>query len=288
MTAQILDGKVASEAIRQEVAAQVAALVAGGGSAPGLATVLAGDDPASVWYVGSIGRQARRVGMSWQDVRVDPAQGDAGLRRTIEALNADSAVSGVIVMLPLPAPLTLGSVAEVLSPEKDVDGITVQNAGRLTLGMPALVPCTPAGGVELLKRNGIALQGKEVVVVGRSNIVGKPLAQLLLAEHATVTICHSRTQDLTAVCRRADVVCAAVGQPRLITAEHVKPSAVVLDFGTNPTADGKLVGDVDYGPVSEMAGWISPVPGGTEVMTTAILLRQTLLAATARSAGASS
>ena len=279
MTAQLLDGRAASEAVRREVAEAVAARVASGGAAPGLATVLAGDDPASVWYVGSIGRAARRAGMTWRDVRIDPGSGDAALRSEIESLNRDPSVHGVIVMLPLPAPLSLAAVAEVLDPRKDVDGITVENAGRLALGTPTLVPCTPAGGLELLKRNGIALAGKEAVVVGRSNIVGKPLAQLLLMEHATVTLAHSRTADLAAVCRRADVVCAAVGKPGLITAQHVRPGAVVLDFGTNPTSDGKLVGDVDLPAVSEVASWVSPVPGGTEVMTTAILLRATLQAA---------
>jgi methylenetetrahydrofolate dehydrogenase (NADP+) / methenyltetrahydrofolate cyclohydrolase len=279
MPAQILRGRAAATTLRQEVAEGVAALVAAGNSAPGVATILAGDDPGSAWYVGSIGRAAGEAGMVWRDVRVDPESGDPGLRAAIHELNADPTIHGVIVMLPLPAPLSQSVVAEQLDPAKDVDGITATNAGRLLLGMPGFLPCTPEGGIELLRRNGISLMGKNAVVLGRSAIVGKPLALLLLAEHATVTICHTRTRDLAEECRRADVLCAAVGKPGLVTADMVKPGAVVLDFGTTPSADGKLQGDVDYAGVKEVAGWISPVPGGTEAMTTAILLRNTLLSA---------
>jgi methylenetetrahydrofolate dehydrogenase (NADP+)/methenyltetrahydrofolate cyclohydrolase len=182
-------------------------------------------------------------------------------------------------MLPLPAPLSLSTVAEHLDPAKDVDGITTVNTGRLTLGVPQLVPCTPLGGIELLKRNGIAIAGAEAVVFGRSNIVGKPLALMLLAEHATVTLVHTRTRDPETVCRRADIVCAAVGKPGLITAAMVKPGATVLDFGTTPNDAGKLQGDVDFAFVSQVAGWLTPMPGGTEQMTTAMLMRQTLQAA---------
>jgi methylenetetrahydrofolate dehydrogenase (NADP+) / methenyltetrahydrofolate cyclohydrolase len=279
VAAQLLDGRAAAEAIRAEVAAGVQAFTAAQGHPPGLATLLAGDDPGSAWYVRSIGRAARAAGMQWRDVRLDTAGGDTALRATIGELNADRLVHGVIVLLPLPAPLSLGVVAEGLDPAKDVDGITTASAGRLALGEPGLRPATPLGGVELLKRNNIPLVGAEAVVLGRSNIVGKPLALLLLAEHATVTLCHTRTRDLAAVCRRADILCAAVGRPGLVTADMVNPGAVVLDFGTTPNAAGKLVGDVDVEPVRQVAGWISPVPGGTESVTTAILLRNTLEAA---------
>ena len=278
MTAVLLDGRTHSNALRREVAEGVAARVAEGKGAPGLATVLAGEDPGSVWYVGSIGRAAQRAGMTWRDVRVTPAGGDAALRAALHELNVDREVHGVIVMLPLPEPLSAAVVAEQLDPEKDVDGITSANAGRLVLGVPGLFPCTPLGGVELLKRSGVELAGVEAVVVGRSTIVGKPLALMLLAEHATVTLCHTRTRNVAEVCRRADILCAAVGKPGLITGEWVKPGATVVDFGTEPGEDGRLVGDVDAG-VAEVAGRLSAIPGGTEQMTLAMLLRNTLEAA---------
>lgn len=283
VTATILDGRAAAQSVRESVTSRVAARVLADKTVPGIATVLAGDDPASAWYVRSIGKQAKAAGMTWRDVRLDPTGGDSALRATIDSLNADRAIHGVIVMIPLPEPLSAGVVAEHLSPAKDVDGITTANAGRLAVGLPALVPSTPLGGVELLRRNGIALAGAEAVVIGRSAIVGKPLALMLLAEHATVTMCHSRTRDLAAVCRRADILCAAAGKPGLVTGDMVKPGAVVVDFGTTPVAGGRLVGDVDIASVSPVAGALSPVPGGTEVMTTAMLLQQTLLAAEAQS-----
>jgi methylenetetrahydrofolate dehydrogenase (NADP+)/methenyltetrahydrofolate cyclohydrolase len=278
LTAPLLDGRAAAEAVRGEVTQAVAARVAAGQAAPGLATVLAGDDPASAWYVGSIGRQAKRAGIAWRDVRVDPKGGDAALRAALHELNADPNVHGVIVMLPLPAPLTSETVAEQLDPEKDVDGITSTSMGRLALGLDGLFPCTPAGGIELLKRSGVQLVGTEAVVVGRSAIVGKPLALMLLAEHATVTLCHTRTRDLAEVCRRADLLCAAVGKPGLIGPDMVKPGATVVDFGTTPGEGGKLVGDVDPA-VADVAGRLAAIPGGTELVTTAMLLRNTLRAA---------
>ena len=281
MTAELLDGRAAADAVRREVTEAVAARAADGKAAPGLATVLAGDDPASVWYVGSIGRQAKRAGIVWSDVRVDPKGGDPALRAALHELNENDAVHGVIVMLPLPAPLTSATVAEQLDPEKDVDGITSTNVGRLALGLPGLYPCTPLGGIELLKRSGVKLVGAEAVVVGRSAIVGKPLALLLIAGHATVTVCHTRTREAEAVYRRADLLCAATGKPGLITREMVKPGATVIDFGTTPGPDGKLVGDVAP-DVAEVAGRLSPIPGGTEQMTTAMLLRNTLEAARRR------
>ena len=277
-TATLLDGRAHSTVILREVAEGVAARVAEGKRAPGLATILAGGDPGSVWYVGSIGTKAKRAGMTWRDVRVTPSGGDPALRAALHELNVDCEVHGVIVMLPLPDGLHASTVAEQLDPEKDVDGITSMNAGRLVLGVPGLFPCTPLGGVELLKRSGVELVGAEVVVIGRSTIVGKPLALMLLAEHATVTLCHTRTKDLGAVCRRADIVCAAVGKPGLVKREWIRPGATVVDFGTSPGADGKLVGDVDP-KVAEVAGRMAAIPGGTELMTTAMLLRNTLEAA---------
>jgi len=211
-------------------------------------------------------------------VRVDPKGGDAAMRAALHELNENDAVHGVIVMLPLPAPLTSATVAEQLDPEKDVDGITSTNVGRLALGLPGLYPCTPLGGIELLKRSGVTLAGAEAVVVGRSAIVGKPLALMLIAEHATVTVCHTRTRDPAAVYGRADLLCAATGKPGLITQEMVKPGATVIDFGTTPGPDGTLLGDVAPEVVG-VAGRLSPIPGGTELMTTAMLLRNTVEAA---------
>jgi methylenetetrahydrofolate dehydrogenase (NADP+)/methenyltetrahydrofolate cyclohydrolase len=267
--------------VRAEVAAGVADLRAAAGVTPGLAVLLAGDDPASLSYVRAIVRQAEGAGIDARLVTLDPGVGDAGLRRELEALNADPSVHGVIVQLPLPAPLTQGAVDEALDPRKDVDGITPENAGRLLLGRPYLVPATPLGGMELLRRHAIDPTGMEAVVVGRSAVLGKPLALLLLQANATVTVCHTRTRDLAATCRRADLLCAATGRPGLVTGEMVKPGAVVLDFGTSPGPDGTLVGDVDFPAAAPVASWITPVPGGTGAVTTAVLLRNTLLAARA-------
>ena len=281
MAAQLLDGRATSRAVLAEVATGAAALRAATGVPPGVAIVLAGDDPASRSYARAIVRQAEGAGSSARLVHVDPGAGDDGLRREIEALNADPAVQGVIVQLPLPEPLTQRAVSETLDPAKDVDGITPLNAGRLFLGQPGLVPATPLGGMELLRRYGIDPTGMEAVVVGRSVVLGKPLALLLVQANATVTVCHTRTREREAICRRADLLCAATGRPGLISREMVKPGAVVLDFGTTPGPDGKLVGDVDFAAVSEVASWITPVPGGTGAMTTAVLLRNTLDAARA-------
>ena len=281
MPATLLDGSAIARAVRAEVAAGVAALQAAGGVTPGLTVVLVGEDPASRSYARSIVRQAEGAGIRAGLLAPDPAAGDAGLRREIEALNADPAVHGVIVQLPLPPPLTLEAVSGALDPAKDVDGITPANAGRLLLGQSGLVPATPLGGLELLRRYGIDPAGMRATVVGRSVVLGKPLALLLLAANATVTVCHTRTRDLAEACRGADLLCAASGRPGLVTAEMVKPGAVVLDFGTAPGPDGSMVGDVDFAAAREVAGWITPVPGGTGAMTTAVLLRSTLDAARA-------
>jgi methylenetetrahydrofolate dehydrogenase (NADP+)/methenyltetrahydrofolate cyclohydrolase len=279
--AQLLDGRATSRAVLAEVAAGAAALLTATGVTPGLAILLAGDDPASRSYARSIVRQAEGAGIRARLVPVDPSAGDDGLHREIGALNADPATHGVIVQLPLPEPLTQRAVSETLDPAKDVDGITPVNAGRLFLGQPGLVPATPLGGMELLRRYGIDPTGMEAVVVGRSVVLGKPLALLLVQANATVTVCHTRTLEREAICRRADLLCAATGRPGLISREMVKPGAIVLDFGTTPGPDGKLVGDVDFAAASEVASWITPVPGGTGAMTTAVLLRNTLDAARA-------
>jgi methylenetetrahydrofolate dehydrogenase (NADP+)/methenyltetrahydrofolate cyclohydrolase len=277
--AQLLDGGAAARAVQAEVAAGVKRLQATAGIVPGLATVMGGDDPASRGYVRAIARAAERVGMRCRQVTVDPGAGDDGLRQTIYDLNADAQTHGVIVLLPLPAPLTTAAAAEALDPRKDVDGITPANLGRLALGQPGLVPSTALGGMELLRAHGIDVTGMDATVVGRSAIVGKPLALLLLNANATVTVCHTRTRDLAALCRRADLLCVATGRPGLVTREMVKPGTIVLDFGTNWLPDGRVVGDVDFEAVQEVAGWISPVPGGADRMTAAVLLRNALRAA---------
>jgi methylenetetrahydrofolate dehydrogenase (NADP+) / methenyltetrahydrofolate cyclohydrolase len=249
---------------------------------PILAVVLVGDDPASRAYIGGIERACERVGLDCGLVELPAATTEAGLRAELVALNRRHEVCGVIVQMPLPAHLSPRVVAQTLAPEKDVDGITPTSAGRLALGLPALVPSTPAGGMELLRRNGVALAGRRAVVVGRSNVVGKPMALLLLREHATVTVCHSRTPDLAAVVREGDVVAVGAGRPGLITGDMLKPGAAVIDFGINFPGDGRnMVGDVDFASAVEVAGAISPVPGGTGPVTNMMLMRNTLIAARA-------
>jgi methylenetetrahydrofolate dehydrogenase (NADP+)/methenyltetrahydrofolate cyclohydrolase len=240
---------------------------------------MGGGDPGSRSYVRAIGRAAERAGMKHRGIELASGLDDAGLRDLLHSLNEDSGVHGVIVMLPLSAPLREATVAETLDPDKDVDGITAINAGRLVLRQPGLAPSTPLAGMELLRRYGLGVRGLNATVVGRSSILGRPLALMLLNESATVAICHTQTRDLAVECRRADLLCAATGKPGLITAGMVKPGAIVLDFGTSPDATGKLAGDVDFEAVREVAGWITTGPGGTGPMTTAMLLRNTLAAA---------
>jgi len=281
MAARVIDGKAVAAEIREQVAAGVRELGAATGHAPGLATVLVGDDPASKVYVASKRRQCAEVGMRSID-RELPA--DASIEELLAMgaeLNADDAVDGILVQLPLPGHLDQDQVIARIDPAKDVDGLTATSAGLLAQGRPGMVPCTPRGVLELLRRAGTALEGAEAVIVGRSILVGRPLASLLLGESATVTVCHSRTRDLSEVCRRADILVAAVGAPKLIGSEMVKPGATVIDVGTNRTGDG-LVGDVDFAPVSEVAGAITPVPGGVGPMTIAMLLSNTLDAARRR------
>jgi methylenetetrahydrofolate dehydrogenase (NADP+)/methenyltetrahydrofolate cyclohydrolase len=281
--ARLLDGKATAAAVRSDVAAGVERLRARG-VRPGLSVVLVGEDPASQVYVRNKDRAAQAAGFEVDTVRLPAGTSQAELEQVVARLNADAAVHGVLVQLPLPAGLDAERVVDALDPAKDVDGLTRDNVAALVMGRPGLVPCTPAGCVEILDRHDVDLSGKDVVIVGRSMLVGKPLAQLCLARHATVTVCHSRTRDLAAHCRRAEVLVAAVGRARMVQGDWVAPGAVVLDVGINRGADGKLCGDVDFEPARARAGAITPVPGGIGPMTIAMLLRNTALAA-ARSAG---
>jgi methylenetetrahydrofolate dehydrogenase (NADP+) / methenyltetrahydrofolate cyclohydrolase len=275
MGARIIDGKAVAARVREGVAREVAAMP----SKPGLATILVGDDPASAVYVRMKREDSAEVGI--ESFHHEPG-GDVApdaLAELIRSLNADERVHGILLQLPLPDHLDQDEFISLIDPAKDVDGLTAANAGLLLQGREeAMVPCTPAGVMELLRETGLELQGARAVVVGRSILVGKPLAQLLLGANATVTHCHSRTRDLPAVCREADVLIAAAGSPRLVTADMVRDGAVVIDVGTNRT-EGGLVGDVDFDAVRERAGAITPVPGGVGPMTRAMLLSNTLRAA---------
>jgi methylenetetrahydrofolate dehydrogenase (NADP+)/methenyltetrahydrofolate cyclohydrolase len=282
VSARVIDGKAVAAGVRKRVAAGVKEFAAArNGDIPGLATVLVGEDPASHVYVTNKRRQTEEVGMRsiHEELGADTPQEE--LLELLASLNRDETVDGILVQLPLPDQIDQDAVIEAIDPAKDVDGLTATSAGLLAQGRPGLVPCTPRGIVELIRHGGTEIEGAEAVIVGRSILVGRPLAALLLGANATVTVAHSRTSDLAAVCSRADVLVAAVGSPRLITAEMVKPGATVIDVGTNRTDDG-LVGDVDFAAVSEVAGAITPVPGGVGPMTIAMLLANTLQAAQAR------
>ena len=278
MTADLIDGKATAAALRARIATQVAAMKADHGVTPGLAVVLVGDDPASAVYVRSKGRAVEEAGMAgWQHRLAADASQDE-LLALIGRLNADDAVNGILVQLPLPRHMDDAAVINAIAPQKDVDGFTVLNAGRLAVGQKAMVPCTPLGCLMLLQGWLGSLAGKHALVIGRSNIVGKPMAQLLLASDATVTVAHSRTADLPALCRQADIVVAAVGRARFVKGDWIKPGAVVIDVGINRT-DAGLVGDVDFEAAREVAAAITPVPGGVGPMTIACLLANTLTAA---------
>ena len=287
--AQIIDGKVTAERLRAEVAQEVAALKAQHGLQPGLAVVLVGEDPASQVYVRSKGEHSKAAGMHSVTHRLPAEVSQDELLGLVRQLNADPAIHGILVQLPLPKGLDEKAVIETIDPAKDVDGLHVVNAGRLAQGLPSLVPCTPLGCMIMLRETLGDLSGKRAVVVGRSVLVGKPVAQLLLAADCTVTIAHSRTQDLPAVCREADILVAAVGRPQMIKADWIKPGATVIDVGINrvpfrdpvKAAEGKtkLVGDVAYKEALAVAGAITPVPGGVGLMTVACLLQNTLTAA---------
>jgi methylenetetrahydrofolate dehydrogenase (NADP+) / methenyltetrahydrofolate cyclohydrolase len=278
MAATIIDGKAVAARVRTDVAAEVEQFVAEHGRVPGLATILVGDDPASAVYVNGKQKASAEVGIQGFDHRVPADASEDEVIALIERLNADDDVSGILCQLPVPDHMDGVKLTGLIDPYKDVDGLTPISAGFLALGREGLRPCTPEGVMILLDEVGAQLEGAEAVVIGRSNLFGKPMAQLLLAANATVTTCHSRTRDLPGVCRRADVLVAAVGRARMVTRDWVKPGAVVIDVGINRTDDG-LTGDVAFDEVSEVASAITPVPGGVGPMTIACLLRNTVKAA---------
>ena len=283
MTARRIDGKAAAQAIRDRVGAHVPSFEAKAGRPPGLATVLVGEDPASAVYVRSKNRATAEAGMASFAHNLPDTTSEDELLQLVLDLNSDERVDGILVQLPLPNQIDAARVIATIDPSKDVDGFHAMNAGRLATGLDALVPCTPLGCLHLLRSELGSLAGMEAVVIGRSNIVGKPMALLLLGDHATVTIAHSRTRDLPAVVRRADIVIAAVGRAEMVRGDWIKPGATVIDVGINriPSDDGKgrLVGDVAYDEAAEVAGAITPVPGGVGPMTIAMLMRNTLVAA---------
>jgi methylenetetrahydrofolate dehydrogenase (NADP+)/methenyltetrahydrofolate cyclohydrolase len=292
MTAQIIDGKAFAATLRGRVGEAARAFEAAAGRKAGLAVVLVGEDPASQVYVRSKGKATLEAGMANFEHKLPADTSEAGLLAVVDALNADPAVDGILVQLPLPAHINEAKVIAAIDPDKDVDGFTVVNAGRLATGLHGFVPCTPLGCLMMLKDRFGDVSGLDAVVIGRSNIVGKPMAQLLLKESCTVTIAHSRTRDLADVVRRADIVIAAVGRAGMVTGSWLKPGATVIDVGINRVAAAepgktRLVGDVDFASASEVAGAITPVPGGVGPMTIACLLRNTLVAAQRR-AGVSS
>ncbi len=283
--AQIIDGKAIAKKVRDEVATAAARFTAERGRQPGLEVVLVGEDPASVVYTRNKEKAALESGVRGKLHKLPASTSEADLLALIDRLNRDDTVDGILVQLPLPKPIRDQAVLDAIDPRKDVDGFHPTNAGLLAVGRGGLVPCTPSGVMRLLAENGTKLEGARAVVVGRSNIVGKPMAQLLLAANATVTIAHSKTRDLAAVCREADVLVAAVGRAKMIKRDWVKPGAVVIDVGMNRDEAGKLCGDVDYADVFEVAGAITPVPGGVGPMTIACLLENTMKAAAARAGG---
>jgi len=283
MTARRIDGKAAAAAIREKVAGKVRDFEQRIGRPPGLATVLVGEDPASAVYVRSKNRATAEAGMTGFAHNLPDTISQSELLQLVTHLNADERIDGILVQLPLPSQIDATRVIETIDPGKDVDGFHPVNVGRLAIGLPALVACTPLGCLHLLKAELGSLAGLDAVVIGRSNIVGKPMAQLLIAESATVTVAHSKTRDLPAVVRRADIVVAAVGRAEMVRGDWIKPGATVIDVGINrvPTEDGKgrLVGDVAYDEAAEIAAAITPVPGGVGPMTIAMLMRNTLVAA---------
>ena len=282
MAARIIDGKAIAAELRMAVAAATRRLAAAHGLVPGLAVVLVGENPASRAYVGSKSRAVVEAGMRPFDHHLAAATSERDLLALLDELNGDPAVHGILVQLPLPAQIEPARIIAAVDPDKDVDGFHPLNAGRLASGLPALTPCTPLGCIRLVKSVQASLAGLDAVVIGRSNIVGKPLAQLLLAENATVTIAHSRTRELAALCRRADLLFAAIGRPELVRGDWIKPGATVVDVGINRIGDGgksRIVGDVCFAEAVAVAGAVTPVPGGVGPMTIACLLVNTLKAA---------
>ena len=277
--AKIIDGKLISAQIREEIAEKVKEYNERMGKLPGLAVIIVGENPASQVYVRNKKKACEQVGFNSWVYEMPESTTQDELNALIDKLNEDSAVHGILVQLPLPKHLDEEQVILRIKPEKDVDAFHPYNVGRITIGNPKFLPCTPAGIMELLHRSNIEISGKECVVIGRSNIVGKPMALLLLSENGTVTVCHSKTRDLKEVCKRADILVVAIGKADFVTADMVKEGAVVIDVGMNRNADGKLTGDVDFASVSEVASYITPVPGGVGPMTITMLLQNTLRAA---------
>ncbi|HEV8436117.1 MAG TPA: bifunctional methylenetetrahydrofolate dehydrogenase/methenyltetrahydrofolate cyclohydrolase FolD [Thermoanaerobaculia bacterium] len=274
-SASLIDGKAIARQVEAEVAAAIACL----SFAPGLVAVRVGNDPASEIYVRSKAKKAQELGLRGSERVFPETMTDAELLAEVDRLNRDDAVDGILVQLPLPKHIDPQKVIDAIAPEKDVDGFHPINVGKLHLGRPTLAPCTPAGCIRLIDSTGVPIAGANAVVIGRSDIVGKPMAALLLQRSATVTVCHSKTRDLAAITRNADILVAAIGRPRFVTADMVKPGAVVIDVGINRGADGKLAGDVDFAHVREVAGSITPVPGGVGPMTIAMLMKNTVTAA---------
>jgi methylenetetrahydrofolate dehydrogenase (NADP+)/methenyltetrahydrofolate cyclohydrolase len=285
VAARIIDGRAVATAVRERVREDVAAFAAESGRVPGLATVLVGEDPASEIYVNMKHKACEAAGMRSVHHGLATETTQAELLELVAALGSDEEIDGILVQMPLPEQIDPDAILAAIAPAKDVDGLTPVNAGLLAHGTPGLTPCTPSGVMELLRHEGVELEGQEAVVVGRSRLVGVPVARLLLMANATVTICHSRSRDLAGVCARADVLVAAAGAPRLLGTDAVKPGATVIDVGVNRLEEG-LVGDVDFEPAAEVAGAITPVPGGVGPMTIAMLMVNTLKAAQARSASA--
>ena len=276
MSAQLIDGKALAQEIRQEIAKDIESLVGQTGVRPGLAVVLVGDDPASAVYVRNKKKACDAAGLYVDDHALPATTTQEELLELIDQLNNDSKIHGILVQLPLPSQIDSQTVLNAVSPEKDADGFHPYNIGRLVAGAPVFIPCTPKGVIRMIEAVGQSIKGKRAVVLGRSNIVGKPVAMLLMHQHATVTICHSRTIDLPEMCKEADILVAALGKAQFVKSDMVKPGAVVIDVGINRLDDGRLVGDVDFEPVKEVAGWLSPVPGGVGPMTIAMLLANTL------------
>lgn len=278
MAAQIIDGKAISAAVRAEIAARVEKLKASG-ITPGLAVVLVGEDPASQIYVRNKQKACHDTGMYSEEYKLPAETSQKQLLELIDRLNGKADIHGILVQLPLPGHIDETVILNHIDPNKDVDAFHPVNVGKIMIGDYRFLPCTPAGIMELIRRSGVEVGGKRCVVIGRSNIVGKPMAMLLLHANGTVTICHSRTKDLAEVCRQADILVAAVGKAHFVTADMVKPGAVVIDVGMNRLDNGKLAGDVDFAAVKEKAGFITPVPGGVGPMTITMLLQNTLAAA---------
>jgi methylenetetrahydrofolate dehydrogenase (NADP+)/methenyltetrahydrofolate cyclohydrolase len=285
MTARLIDGKAIAAALRERVAKEVTAFKSRHGRPPGIHVVLVGEDPASVVYTRNKEKAAALAGLDGKLHRLPAEVSEASLLEQVTALNADDRVDGILVQLPLPGHIEPQRILDAIDPQKDVDGLHPLNAGLLAMNRPGLVPCTPRGCMILLAETGLPLQGARAVVVGRSHLVGKPVAQLLVAEHATVTIAHSRTRELPALCGEADVLVVAVGRKHMVAGDWVKPGAVVIDVGINRTESGKLAGDVDTEAAMQRAGWITPVPGGVGPMTIACLLDNTVIAARLRLEG---